>query len=82
MWKIKPSEVCKFLCTFVLCAEKCNHISKSDYTYGNLSKSDSAHDTKVYKNLQTSLGFIFHILQYFATKLHHFTKFRMLFQPC
>ena len=28
---------------------------------------------------QTSQGYIFHILQCFATKLHNFNKFRMLF---
>ena len=31
------------------------------------------------QNSQTFLGYILHILQYFLTKLHHFTKFRMLF---
>ena len=72
MWKIKPSEVCNFLYTFISCAEKCNHVSKCDYTPRIIA-------TKVHKNLQTSLGFIFHILQCFATKLHHFTKFRILF---
>ena len=62
----------KFVYTFVLCAEKCNHNSKSDFT--------SPRIIQMYiQNLQTSLGFIFHILQYFATKLHHFTKFRTLF---
>ena len=34
---------------------------------------------KMWKNSQTSQYYIFHILQYFATKLHNFTKFRMLF---
>ena len=47
----------------------CNQISKCDYTFPRIS----------IQNLQTSQGCIFHILQYFATKLHYFTKFRMLF---
>ncbi len=31
------------------------------------------------QNLQTSQGYIFHILQHFSTKLYNFTKFKMLF---
>ncbi len=31
------------------------------------------------QNLQTSQGYIFHILQHFTTKLCNFTKFKMLF---
>ena len=32
------------------------------------------------QNLQTSQDYIFQILPYFATKLYHFAKFRMLFR--
>ena len=35
--------------------------------------------SKCMQNLQTSRGYIFHILQYFATKHHHFTKIKILF---
>ena len=31
------------------------------------------------QNLQNSQDYIFHILQYFATKLHNFTEFRIPF---
>ncbi len=31
------------------------------------------------QNLQTSQGYIFHILQHFTTKRSNFTKFKMLF---
>ena len=34
---------------------------------------------KSIQNFKTSKDYIFHILQYFATKLHNVTKFRMLF---
>ena len=34
---------------------------------------------KSIQNSQTSQEYIFHILQCFATSLHNFTKFRMLF---
>ena len=34
---------------------------------------------KSVQNLQTLQDYIFHIVQYFATKLHNFTKFRKLF---
>ncbi len=35
---------------------------------------------KSIQNSQTSHDCIFHILRYFSTKLHNFTKFRMFFQ--
>ena len=35
--------------------------------------------SRVRQNLQTLKGYIFHILQYFTTKLHNFIKFRKLF---
>ena len=34
---------------------------------------------KSIQNSQTSHDCIFHILRYFSTKIHHFTKFMMLF---
>ena len=33
----------------------------------------------IYTNLQTLRGYIFHVLQHFATKLGNSTHFRMLF---
>ena len=43
-------------------------------------KFGSKFKIKSIQNLQNS-NYIFHILQYFATKLHHFTKFEVLFPP-
>ena len=34
---------------------------------------------QIYTNLQTLRGYIFHVLQHFATKLGNSTNFRMLF---
>ncbi len=41
---------------------------------------EPARNTKTYKIRKLHvIACIFHILRYFATKLHNFTKFRMLF---
>ncbi len=39
----------------------------------------SARNTKVYKSIQNLQGYIFRLLQDFATKLCNFTNFKMLF---
>ena len=51
-------------------------------THKNISKCGNAFPRVIYKsiqNSQTSHDCIFHILLYFTTKLHNFTKFMMLF---
>ena len=52
--------------------EKRNHISSSEYAFLCIIQ-------EYIQNFKTSEDYIFHILQYFATKLHNFTKFRLLF---
>jgi hypothetical protein len=59
--------------TFVLRAE-------IPTTFGPKMVAISARNAKVYKNLQTLQGYIFRILQHFATKLCNFTNFSMLFR--
>ena len=46
---------------------------------GQYLKTFSARNRKYIQNLQISLEYIFHILEYFATKLHYFMKFNMLY---
>ncbi len=71
MWKIQSCEVCEFCILVVLRAEKRYHISKCGNAF--------PHVIKKYTKF-ANFTCIFHILRYqFATKLHNFTKFRMLF---
>jgi hypothetical protein len=60
------------LYTFVLRAE-------IPTTFGPKVVAISARNTKSIQNLQTLQGYIFRILQHFATKLCNFTNFSMLF---
>ncbi len=74
MWKIQSCKVCEFNFVYfcITCGKALPHF-----------------DTKVYKkykskyksiqNSQTSRDCIFHILRYFATKLHNSIKLMMLF---
>ena len=51
--------------------EFCNQISNCDNSFPRIIQK--------YKKFANFTGLYFHILQCFATKLHQFTKFRMLF---
>ncbi len=73
MWKIQSCEVCEF-CMLLYYARgsvttfrKCGNAFPRVIYYKSIQKSQTSHDC------------IFHILRYFSTKLHNFTKFMMLF---
>ena len=67
MWSLR------ILYTFVLRAEKRYRISKCVTTFPRVLQKYTK-----FANF-TWLDYICHILRYFSTKLHNFTKFRMLF---
>ena len=58
---------------------KSGHTTRIKQNYKSFIEKYSQTRSKVAQNLQTSGGYIFHISQYFVTRLHNFTKFRMLF---
>ena len=74
MWKIYNScEVCEF-CILLYYTRK-----NDTTTYVDMLYHFSACNTKVYKICKIHRGIYLHILQYSTTKLHKFTKVRMLF---
>ena len=71
MWKIQSCEVCEF-CILLYYAEK---------SVTTFRKCGNAFPRVIqkYTKIAASHVCIFHILRYFSTKLHNFTKFMMLF---
>jgi hypothetical protein len=73
MLKIQPCEIFKFCINLYYARENAPHLGRK------WCISPCVILYKLIQNLQISQGYIFRILQHFATKLCNFTHFNMLF---